>query len=315
MAEPRRPTDRFTYVAYRSAAEIAARVPGPISEPAARALGRTLSLAQPARRRLVRRNLERAWGGRRGEVETQRAVAAAFESYARYWLELFRLPSDPDGMLDGWSIEGFDHVEAGMADGRGTIVALPHLGGWETAGLWMTSQGHRLSVVVERVEPPELFDWFVDVREALGLHVIPLGPDVATRALKALADNSVLCLLCDRDLTGDGVEVEFFGETTTLPGGPALLALRTGAPLLPTAVYFTPHGGHHAVVRPPLDATRRGKLRNDVADLTQRLAHELEELIRAAPEQWHLMQPNWPSDDAERISARRVPFRVPFRAQ
>lgn len=315
MAEPRRPTDRFTYFAYRTAAEIAARTPGVVGEPAARSLGRALSFAQPGKRRIVRRNLERVWGGRRGEVTTQRAVAAAFESYGRYWLELFRLPSHPDRMLEGWSIEGFEHVEAGIAGGRGTVVALPHLGGWETAGLWVTLQGHGLSVVVEKVEPPELFEWFTDVRESLGMHVIPLDPDVATRALKALADNSVLCLLCDRDLTGDGVEVEFFGETTTLPGGPALLALRTGAPLLPTAVYFAPRGGHHAVVRPPLDATRHGKLRDDVADLTQRLAHELEELIGEAPEQWHLMQPNWPSDHKTPNPTRRAPFRLPFRVR
>jgi len=314
VAEPRRPTDQFAFLAYRSAAEIATRVPGPIGEPTARALGRALSLAQPGRRRIVRRNLARVWGGPRGAAATGRAVSAAFDSYGRYWLELFRLPSDPDGVLRGWSIDGFEHVEASIGLGRGTLLALPHLGGWEAAGLWMTSQGHHLSVVVEKVEPPELFDWFVDIRESLGMDVIPLGPDVATRSLQALADNSVLCLLCDRDLTGDGVEVEFFGETTTLPAGPALLALRTGAPLLPAAVYFRPRGGHHAVVRPPLDAARRGKLRDDIVDLTQRLAHELEELIRAAPEQWHLMQPNWPSDRTTGGRGRRAPFRMPFRA-
>jgi KDO2-lipid IV(A) lauroyltransferase len=103
-------------------------------------------------------------------------------------------------------------------------------------------------------------------------------------------------LLCDRDLTGDGIEVEFFGERTTLPAGPATLALRTGAALLPTAVYFRPRGGHHAVVLPPIPTQREGRLRDDVARATQDLAHRFEELIRAAPEQWHLMQPNWPSD-------------------
>ena len=107
-----------------------------------------------------------------------------------------------------------------------------------------------------------------------------------------------MCLLCDRDLVGDGIEVEFFGERTTLPAGPATLALRTGAPLLPAAVYFGPQGGHHAKVMPPVAAQREGRLRDDVERVTQDLAHRFEELIRAAPEQWHLLQPNWPSDHA-----------------
>src|SRR5262249_46389177 len=103
----------------------------------------------------------------------------------------------------------------------------------------------------------------------------------------------------DRDLTGDGVEVDFFGERTTLPGGPALLALRSGAPILPLATYFDPGLDHHATVQPPLDTTRRGapySLRDDVARITQDLAHECEDLIGRAPQQWHLLQPNWPSD-------------------
>ena len=105
-----------------------------------------------------------------------------------------------------------------------------------------------------------------------------------------------MCLLCDRDIEGDGVEVEFFGERTTLPGGPATLALRTGATLLPVAVYFRPGRDHLGVVRPPVPVEREGRLRDDIARITQVLARELEALIRAAPEQWHLLQPNWPSD-------------------
>jgi KDO2-lipid IV(A) lauroyltransferase len=161
----------------------------------------------------------------------------------------------------------------------------------------MTDQGHKLTVVVEALEPPELFEWFVDLRQKLGMNVVPLGPDAGSTVLKALRDNEVVCLLCDRDIGGGGVDVEFFGERTTLPPGPVTLALRTGAALLPTAVYFTRRtDGHYAIVRPPLSMERQGGLRDDVARITQDLARELEGLIRRAPEQWHLFQPNWPSD-------------------
>jgi KDO2-lipid IV(A) lauroyltransferase len=129
------------------------------------------------------------------------------------------------------------------------------------------------------------------------MEVVALGSDAVGRVTAALRDNRVVCLVSDRDLSGDGVEVEFFGERTTLPAGPATLALRTGAPILPVAVYFGSGRRHHGVVRPPIDTTRgSGRLRDDVARITQDLAHEFESLIAAEPQQWHLMQPNWPSD-------------------
>jgi len=153
-------------------------------------------------------------------------------------------------------------------------------------------------VVVETLDPPEVFDWFVGLRRSFGMNVVALGPDAAAQVVRALKSNHIVCLLCDRDIGGGGVEVEFFGERTTLPAGPATLALRTGAPLLPTAAYFRGRG-HHGVVGPPVPAERQEGLRADVTRITQLLAHELEALIKAAPEQWHLMQPNWPSDRSE----------------
>jgi lauroyl/myristoyl acyltransferase len=150
--------------------------------------------------------------------------------------------------------------------------------------------------VVEPLQPPELLEWFASQREAIGLEVVPIGPDVSRIVSRALRDNRIVCLLSDRDLTGDGVEVDFFGERTTLPAGPATLALRTGAALLPVAVYFEAGRNHRGVVRPPIVTARSRRLRDDIARITQALAREFEILIRVAPEQWHLLQPNWPSD-------------------
>jgi KDO2-lipid IV(A) lauroyltransferase len=192
--------------------------------------------------------------------------------------------------------EGFDQLRAAYDAGDGVIVAMPHLGAWEWAAFWLTAcQRVDVTTVVEPVEPPELADWFVGLREELGMEIVPLGPDSGTRVARALSAGRLLSLVCDRDIAGGGVEVEFFGEMTTLPAGPATLALRSGAPLLTAACIFD-GDGHRGIVRPPIDTTRRGRLREDVARITQVLAYELEELIRLAPEQWHLLQPNWPSD-------------------
>lgn len=288
---------RAAYLAYRTGAELARIVPEPMAQPAARALGQTLSVAMPSRRRQVERNLRRATAGRLDGLALRKAVAETFGSYGRYWLELFRLPDEAKGRLE-IDIVGFEHVTDGLALGHGVVLALPHVGGWDFAGAWLAAQGIPLTVVAEPVEPPELFEWFAGVRKALGMSVVQLGPEAGRAVLQALRRNEVVCLLCDRDLVGDGIGVDFFGERTTMPAGPATLALRTDAPLLPAAVYFEPHGGHHAVVMPPVPAQREGRLRDDVARVTQQLAHRFEDLIRAAPEQWHLLQPNWPSDRA-----------------
>ena len=153
----------------------------------------------------------------------------------------------------------------------------------------------RVTAVVEPLDPPELFDWFVSFRERLGMNIIAVGSDAGREVMAAVKRGDVVCLLSDRDIGGGGAPVEFFGERTRLPVGPALLALRTGAPLLPAAVYWRDRT-RHGVVRSAIDTTRQGSIRDDVARVAQDYARALEGLIRAAPEQWHLMSPNWPSD-------------------
>ena len=220
----------------------------------------------------------------------RRAVREAFASYGRYWMESLRLPEMDQAEVDAtFTIEGLEHIQAARDAGTGAILALPHVGGWEVGGSWFVRQGFPLTVVVEALKPPELFAWFADLRRSQGFTVIPLSRSAGMSVVRALRANQIVALVSDRDIAGGGIEVEFFGERTTLPGGPATIASRFGIPLLPTAVYFD-GPGHHAVVRPPV------AMDGDAVAITQTLAHELEDLIRAAPDQWHLFQPNWPSD-------------------
>jgi phosphatidylinositol dimannoside acyltransferase len=285
--------------AFRAGSALSRAVPGPVADIAARAIGTAVAPLAGDRRAQVERNLRRVHGADFGGWRLQRAVAATFESYARYWIESFRLPGKTPEQLDaGIQVPAFHLVEEALDEhGKGAILALPHLGGWEWAGFWVATVAKRpITVVVEALEPRDLYEWFVALRESFGMHVIPLGPSAAGEVLAALRANHVVCLLCDRDIAGGGVEVEFLGERTTLPAGPATLGLRTGAPLFPTAVYYAGERGRLGVIRPPLDLTRTGRLRDDVGRVTQALADELGDLIRQAPEQWHLLQPNWPSD-------------------
>ncbi len=277
-------------------------VPGPLGRPAARALAQAAgATVMRERMRQVERNLRRIHGEDLRGAKLHQAVAATFDSYGRYFYELFRLPAATRAWIDArFHATGMEHIRAGVAAGNGVVVALPHLGNWDFAGAWLAGQGYRCTVVAEPLQPPELFEWFVETRRRLGIEVIPLSPEAPARLLGALSRNHVVCLLADRDLSGDGVPVEFFGEETTLPGGPALLALRSGAPLVPAGCYFLRRGRHVARVQAPVPTERTGRLRDDVVRVTGLLAVRFEELIRAAPEHWHLMQPNWPSDRAAR---------------
>jgi len=220
-----------------------------------------------------------------------------FASYADYYFHSFRLPAmTPDQVISGFTEEGYDLIAEARGAGNGVIMAMPHLGSWEWAAHWLTLR-HDVPVgcVVETLEPPELFEWYRGLRDSLGMKVVGLGPSAGTETMAMLRENRAVCLPSDRHVGGAGVEVEFFGERTTLPAGPATLALRTGAVLLPIAIYDHP-GGCHGVVRPAVPAVRQGRLRDDVTRITQLLANELEVLVSRAPEQWHLLQPNWPSD-------------------
>lgn len=287
---------RAAYLAYRAGAELARVVPPAIGGVVADVLARTMRVAWPDRRAQVARTLRRVTGGGLQGAELDRAVDEVFHNYARYWHEFFRLPAmSVDDILHAVDLEGVENVDAALALGKGAILALPHLGNWDLAGANLAARGYDVVAVAESVEPPELFRWFVDARRRFGIEVIPLGPESGVAVNRALADNRIVCLLADRDIAGNGIEVEFFGERTTVPGGPALLALRTGAALLPGSCYFTAHA-HTSRIGRPIPAVREARLRADVERVTAAVVAHLEEAIRERPEQWLLMQPNWPSD-------------------
>jgi phosphatidylinositol dimannoside acyltransferase len=238
-----------------------------------------------------------------GGVEPDRALVRrwstrTFAAYGRYWADGARLPSvDEAEVRRFWRLEsGREHLDAAMAQGKGIVMALPHVGSWEWGGYWLSLEGMPMTAVVERLEPEELFDWFVEQRKAMGLTAAALGEGSSAALIKALKNNEVAGLVSDRDLTGNGVEVEFFGEHTTVPGGAATLALRTGAPLIPVCCYSGPGTFHTGVVHPPVDTTRRGTLREDIVRVTQEVVRVFEHDIRRRPEQWHLYQANWPGD-------------------
>jgi KDO2-lipid IV(A) lauroyltransferase len=242
----------------------------------------------------LRRNLARVLGVPPDQVPRE-TIRASLRSYARYWREAFRLPSmdlEQVAARVEASIVGAERVDRALAAGRGAILALPHSGNWDVAGVFAVRRWGTFATVAERLEPDSLFWRFVRYRESLGFEILAAsGGDAAPYPVLAerLRANRVICLLGERDLSGRGVPVRFFGEPASMPAGSAKLAIDTGAALLPVGCWFTPDGWGVGLGE-PLDTS------GGVAATVQRLAYAFAADIAAHPTDWHMLQPLWFDD-------------------
>lgn len=294
---------------YRAGAWVASALPERAAFWLAEAVGRAIGALPDldGRRAVVASHMERVAGRPLPRRSRRGMVGDVFASYGRYWAESLRLPGTSYARVAlGTATVGIEYLYDALALGKGVIIVTPHLGGWEWGAFYLTGTGIPMTVAVEPLQPPDLFEWFAQFRRQLGMSVVPVGPQAAGAILRALKENNVVCLLADRLVGGtSGVEVDFFGAPACLPAGPVTLALRSGAVLMTAAIYYgRPEAAHTIVFRPRLEIPDAGNFRETVQKGTQVVANGLEELIRAAPAQWHLVQPNWLEDPALRKPLR-----------
>jgi phosphatidylinositol dimannoside acyltransferase len=264
----------------------------------ARSFGATMGHRNTTARANLSNNLSHVLappGERPNEALLEEFVERGFRSYGQYWAEGAKLPALSRSVItDRFTIaEGQEHLFAAKKRGKGIIIALPHIGSWEWGGAYLNTLDLTMTAVAEVLEPPELFSWFKEKREAIGIHVEALDEHAGTILLSTLRHGGVVGLLCDRDIQGNGIDVEFFGERVAMPAGPATLALRTGATLVAASCYTGPGRDHFAVVMAPVEVERTKSLREDVTRVTQSVTRDLERLIRRAPEQWHVLEPRF----------------------
>ncbi len=259
--------------------------------------GTAVARANGNKRAVVRRNIARVV-----DHDIDHMVDEAFRSYARYWTEALRLPK-PGGreIAKRTTVEGLENLSRYLDAGRGVVFVSPHLGSYDVAGAWLATNGWRVLAVAEELEPPELFEMFCALRRSIGVEIVPAGKASSARALlSALHSGASVGLVADRDIAGSGIEIEFFGEKTLLPNGPAVLALRTGSPIVVGALLQRPGGRYHAVALEPIEVEETKSDPAKVRELTEEVARRMESLISREPGQWHLFQPNWPSDPGYR---------------
>ncbi|MGW2723672.1 phosphatidylinositol mannoside acyltransferase [Streptomyces sp. NPDC001492] len=273
-----------------------------LPEPVAVRLGRSIAdLAWKQRGKGVQR-LESNYARVVPDASPERLAElsrAGMRSYLRYWMESFRLPA--------WSAErikaGFDpkdvhYLTDGIASDQGVILALPHMANWDLAGAWVTTKLETpFTTVAERLKPETLYDRFVAYREGLGMEVLPHSGGTAFGTLaRRLRDGGLVCLVAERDLSSSGVEVEFFGEATRMPAGPALLAQQTGALLLPVTLWYDDSPVMQGRVHPPVEVPETGGRAEKTSVMTQALADAFATGIADHPEDWHMLQRLWLKD-------------------
>ncbi len=283
------------YLAVRLGMGLVGILPHGVAVAVGELVGRIVARFDSGRRRMVERHAARL--GIPLEARS-RHVRDVYAAYGRYWAEALWIRPRRRAQVDArTTVEGLHYIEEARDGGRGMVIALPHMGNWEYAAPVASRVGIEVVAVAENLRNTRIRDWFVRMRNSMGIGIVlATGATHVMRELEGvISRNGAVALLCDRDLRRRGVEVEFLGEKTTMPGGPASLAERTGAPLLAAATYF--HGtGHHVVIRPPIEVAPGPDRKARIMATTQSLAKELESLILAEPAQWHLVQPNWPSD-------------------
>ncbi|QKV91623.1 phosphatidylinositol mannoside acyltransferase [Streptomyces sp. NA02950] len=232
---------------------------------------------------------------------------AGMRSYMRYWMESFRLPTwSPERIRTGFDVADVHHLKDGLADGRGVVLALPHMANYDLAGAWVTTRlGVPFTTVAERLRPETLYDRFVAYREGLGMEVLPhQGGSAFGTLARRLRAGGLVCLVADRDLSASGVEVEFFGERAKMPAGPARLAVQTGALLLPVTLWYDETPVMRGRVHPPVEVPASGTSAERAAAMTQEVADVFAAGIAEHPEDWHMLQRLWLADLEPRPAAR-----------
>ncbi|WP_314222022.1 phosphatidylinositol mannoside acyltransferase [Streptomyces zaehneri] len=273
-----------------------------LPEPVAVRLGRTVAdLAWKRRGKGVRR-LESNYARVVPDASPERLAElsrAGMRSYLRYWMESFRLPAwSAERVRNGFVPKDVHHLTDGIASGRGVILALPHMANWDLAGAWVTTELRTpFTTVAERLKPETLYDRFVAYREGLGMEVLPHSGGSAFGTLaRRLRDGGLVCLVAERDLSASGVEVDFFGDTATMPAGPALLAQQTGALLLPVTLWYDDTPVMRGRVHPPVEVPESGTRAEKTSVMTQSLADAFATGIADHPEDWHMLQRLWLAD-------------------
>ncbi|HVB64988.1 MAG TPA: lysophospholipid acyltransferase family protein [Nitrolancea sp.] len=246
----------------------------------------------PTRRQVID-NLRHVTPGK-GWIAYQIDSFKVFSTVNKNYYDLLRFRTvDREQFAELMDVRGHDNLDRALECGKGVIILAAHLGNYSVVGQYPATIGIRSAIIAERVQPPGLFNYMVRLRSAAGIDILPPGREAIPPILRLLRGNGVLMVAGDRDVSGQGVEVNFFGEPASLPAGPAILAMRTGAALIPTYTIRTSMRHSVVFIEEPLQLVRTRDRELDLRRNVQIIARSLEKMIATDPTQWAVLQRVW----------------------
>ncbi len=283
----------LTFYAFRAGRFLAPLIPPAIAHFLCLIAGDLLYVFNEPARKAVRDNLRHVLPSENPLMlkVTSRQV---FRNTVENYYDLLRLPSMNKRSFDkAMQVHGLANLENALEAGKGAIMLSIHMGNFNVVAQTPVVNGIPTNIIVEHVQPQALHDLLTQMRESMGMQMIPLDGSHLRKAYKVLKHNEVLGMMGDRDIAGTGESVRFFGEVTEMPSGAVVLALRTGAAIVPSYTFRTGTGKSIGFIEPAIELARTGDRRRDVIENLQQIALILEGYIRQAPGQWTVLQRVW----------------------
>ena len=243
----------------------------------------------------LRENLRRVKPGLSAR-ELDDLVQRGMRSYLRYWCDTFRIQDwSKERIQSTVSLTNGHLLIDSVKEGRGVVIALPHSGNWDHAGAYFCSIGIPLVTVAEHLKPEALFNRFLEYRTSMGFEVLDLDSRSFVTLIRRAKEKRLIALVADRDLSKSGIDVDFFDHPARMPAGPALLAIKTGIPLVVAHVSYTAQGIHIEFneVHVPIDGTETERIQKTVQASADLFARG----IAQSPEDWHMLQRIWVDGD------------------
>jgi len=244
----------------------------------------------------LRANLAFMTGLKSDSIELEQLVKDGMRSYLRYWEDAFRLPTWNKMNLNRYVIcTGIDNLESALATKKPLITATPHMGNWDAAGYWYTTNYGPLTTVVERLKPESIYKKFVKFRNSLGIEVIPTSgeTDIFMKLLRRAKEGRMIALVADRDITKNGIEINYGPGKASFPVGPAAIAVALDGLVLPLSSHYNQEDVLVMHFFPALSPSEEDNKEKRVQTLTQELAHSFEKEIKKHPQDWHMLQRVW----------------------
>lgn len=259
-------------------------------------------------RRRIHHNLLFALGQDLTEAARNEIAGRVLQYFAKNWLELFFYAgAKKQDVRSRITIEGLDHLDRALAKGKGVIAVSGHVGNYGLLGTQLTERGYDFTVVIREPKNPIIASIYEKGRGMMGLRTFSTSPErqFFKNTMKTLSRNGILCLIADENKRTGGVFVDFFGRPASTPPGPAALALRTGAAIVPIFITRAPDNSQHIAILQEIVWRKTDDAAADARTITQLFTTVIEERIRRDLAQWMWTnfrwrtQPDGPSDEAK----------------